>query len=335
MPPTKDRLDVIDARLDRIELALRLKPPKPKSPFGLLRAEIWGKIKTHKTSIITALTISLTISGWFISGWFKYHLDHRDDSFNQAIDARIDGKQQDLSKRLDEISKTVTKTETTLMTLAPIIQDLVRHEMDKQALLPKSEFQSSLPQLKSIIQVAKSENVSVPPKTIQGIQQKLLTSDHNAVDYWPAVATFITYRSALGVQKFGTYSGLPQCTAAEPQATLAEPVSAGQNTIKITPAIYHDCQVVLDSTTTSEAVGRTLSWDNVVFQHCVVIYNGGSITFRPVKIGNEAKINGHLIFENCLFIFATPSALPIDGQGLLRTLLASSTSKANFTLTPG
>ena len=82
-PTNKERLEAIGGRLIPIEIALGLKPPIPHRGWG---SRIYERVVNNRgTSLVLAVILCIATLG-------KYYLDHKDDGFNKAVDARIDCK---------------------------------------------------------------------------------------------------------------------------------------------------------------------------------------------------------------------------------------------------
>jgi hypothetical protein len=119
----QERFAKIEERLNGLETALPVQPPKPSERW-IRRAWTW--IINHKgTSVFLAL---FSIFG---GGYFKYYLDHKNDDFNRNVNDLIDKKLTAVSRQMEQMSRDLTKVETTLDTLRPFIEDLVRKEMGR------------------------------------------------------------------------------------------------------------------------------------------------------------------------------------------------------------
>ena len=130
-PTTKQFIDRMGSRLDSIENALEIKQPAPKSALTIFRAHTWEWTVANRSWIIPVAAIVVAIGGWFGSGIFKYWLDHKDDSFNQTVDRRIDRILKapgGVLATLSDIDRKVDKANTTLDTLQPFIHDVINHQ---------------------------------------------------------------------------------------------------------------------------------------------------------------------------------------------------------------
>ncbi len=194
MATSKERLDGIDSRLDRVDTTLGLKPPKPKSAFVQFRDHLWQKIKTHKGMIIFIVTISVAVGGWFVSGWFKYHLDHRYDFIDGMITKNL-GAPGGAKETLANVQQTVNRIDSTLTTLQPFIHDVILHQFENASNLPIATFRERLPALKNLLSVANNQKVKIDPKIVNQMGGKLTQLPTRPVAYWQAAANLVSYRS--------------------------------------------------------------------------------------------------------------------------------------------
>jgi hypothetical protein len=201
---------------------------------------------------------------------------------------------------------------------------LIRQNIQDYAALPANEFKGTLPDLSSAIAAAKQKNVKVSPKVIGDLQEKLIEST-GSPNFWPAAAEFISYRSALTHEDIANFrKTMPRCLDLQPHpATTAEAISPGEQTVKINPAYYEDCQLQLDSPREDEMISF---WAQrapaLTFRHCLVIYQGGAVR---LELGNWP-----LTFENCLWDLVVSEKPPASGQKVTETLLTSNPDSFKF-----
>jgi hypothetical protein len=210
--PTKNRLNAAEGRLDQIEAALGLQPPKPKSAFRQFREHLWQQINLHKSTIIpiVAIVISATIGigGWFAASSYRYHLDHKDDAFNNSVDKLVDKKldaEGGINKQLRTMSESLTAIKTTLEDLKPLIRDVINHQFESVSTLPTATLQERLPAIQHLVSIAKDEGVKASPKVLGRLTQKLGAASTSAVGFWPVAADFITYRSETFCDKLSKH----------------------------------------------------------------------------------------------------------------------------------
>jgi hypothetical protein len=365
----KQRLADAELRLEQIETALGLKPPKPQSAFRQFRQHLWQQIKANKATILTASGLILAVLGWFGSGWYKYHLDHKDDGFNSAIDHRIDmalGKPGGITQTLGSVQTTVNEVNTTLKALAPFIHDVVQHQFESASKLPTATLQERLPAIQHLLTTAKDQGIKADTPILDALGRKLSTVDTKAASFWPVAADFINYRSQVVLTDIQSLirPDLPNCTDHDPmpmELTIGEEdekawkanesrslsdLSNGKNGTKMVGALYQDCRFTLDSpeeTARMPTLGQGRSYV-LTFRHCQMVYRGGKIALltpdpHPTAITGKGPnrtdvyiLTGQTVrFENCLFLFVLNFQPPREGQWLTEQLLAQSGSRLTVT----
>jgi hypothetical protein len=328
---TKERFEAIDTRLDGIDALLALRV-NPTSRFARVRATAWAWFIANRPWVIPTFAVTVAICGWFAPGLFKAWLDHRNDAFNQAVDARINAvltTSGGVMEKLASIKDDTQKANTTLETLKPFIQTLVQHEMDKAASLPQAKFDRNLPRFADVLAVARSQKAAVSSQAIAQIGKKLSAAQTETSGYWTAASEFITYRSQVAQSVINTRQ-LPSCILQGITRHTTAPMNSGTNvTVPVGPVEYHYCSIALDAPEGMSLLGRALSWGNVIFDHCVISYNGGSINIVPVQIieNSPPKLIGQQIeFADCYFAVSLKSLPPPTGKMLTENLLAATTN---------
>ena len=328
MPPTnKERLDGLENRLGEIEIALGLKPPKPKSAFRQFREHLWQQIKTNKTTIIPIVAIIVAVAGWFASGWFRYYLDHRYDFIDGMISTNLSAK-GGVKETLAAVQQTVNRTETTLATLQPFIQDVINHQFESTSKLSTAALQERLPAVQHLLASARDQRVKADTKVLDALTQKLSAANTSAVGFWPTAAEFISYRSALTHEDLVNLSNsMPKCTDQPPHlATVAQYTPAGSTSLSINPAYYENCQLQLDSREQDAylsywALKVVPTLTPLIFRHCLVTYNGGIV---------QLQLPGPLTFENSLWVFSISGIPPVSGQKVTEMLLVGNPDSFKF-----
>jgi hypothetical protein len=342
MPSTKERFDQIDFRLDRIDEALGLRPPQPKSKFAEFRADLWTKIKAHKGTIIPLTALVLAIPGWFAAAEFKYYLDHKDEDFNNRLDRRISfqlDKSGGISETLRDVKTKVDKADGIITTLGPFVQDIVKHQFEAASKLPEATLRERFPAMQHLLAVANNQQVKVDATTITRLSAKLNVISSNTPNFWPVAAEFINYRSQVSTANFEDLlrPDLPNCIDHDP--TPMQVTDASPNKVTIANAYYQDCRFTLDSASDDAKINWILNYKApaLTFKHCLIVYRGGSfslvvhITNRPSDLQVVGKpqtsilttwTGDTLYFENCLFNFSLPNSPPKQGQEFTKQLLS-------------
>ncbi len=320
MPTTKERLDEIEARLAVVE--------KAGAPAGTTPSRTRGW--TARRKLFSFLVLGVPVVGLLIAVlqlWYPAHIEHVNEDFRLRVDKQVDARLTDVHKNLSDMKDSVNEMKATLDTLKPLIQDLIQRQMNKAAQMPTSELQQNLPQIKSLVEVARRDKVPVNIKTVQAIEEKLRNLPSRTEQFWQVSADLISYRSlAHGLDYTSTWTApLAKCADFEPHpSTLAEAIGPGEQTVKVNPAYYENCRVQLDSAEENEKIsGYAKRYVGLTFRRCLVIYRGGPVNIR---LGL-----GALNFENCLLdltIYRTP---PVSGQKVTEFLLAKNIESFKLT----
>lgn len=190
-----------DAALNVNELDRRLKLLEKKvesrAPRESWYRRSWNLANRHP-AIAVIVAILTCIVGLFASPYISHWIEHRDDALDAAIDARIAkslSNKDGVQDTLQQIRQQTAQTSTTLETIKPFIEDIVRREMEHRASLSQPEFNQSLPSFAHTLAVARVEKTALAPATLEKLNSKLAQSDASAPAYWLAVANLITYRS--------------------------------------------------------------------------------------------------------------------------------------------
>jgi hypothetical protein len=312
MAAKKDQFADLNGRIDALRDELRT-ISRPKS----WPAKLYELAINHKgTSIILAIVLCIvSIVG---GGYFKYWLDHKDEAWNSRLDGRIDtilSSKGGIKESLANVQQTVSSTDNTLKTLAPFIQDVIRHQFENASKLPTATLRERLPGVRNLLAVAKNQDVKIEPGIAASLSKKLLQIQPDASDFWQVAGALISYRSSLlvGSSRNWAVINFPPCPNtgtvdldstpnASAQALGPDGKPTGQAG-RIQRIGYQDCYVELD--------GRKISrWD---CKRCLIRYSGGPLSMRDVR------------FQDCLFVFDFGLGQPPspDGQRLSETLLAS------------
>jgi hypothetical protein len=160
-----------EKRLKQLESDLPFHPSPAASGQGRL-SRAWTWITKHKATSIL-LSVFLTLASIFGSGYFKNYLDHKDDSTVTIADKETS---KNVTPLLNDLDRKVTETQTTLKTLQPFIEDLVRREMDGASALPRAELQKKLPRIRDVVSVARVQRVAVDQRVVARLGNNLFRS---------------------------------------------------------------------------------------------------------------------------------------------------------------
>jgi hypothetical protein len=226
------------------------------------------------------------------------------------VDSRVEMKLKEPISVLSDQAKTLARIDAKLNEVGDLLKIVTADRLKRIAEMPDAEFGSALPELGTVLLAAKSEGFSAPGPIVKTISSRLSGIDSSAPAYWGTAVALINYRS------LSPSVALPDCLNAPPVVRLAEPVEAFQTTIKVTPAIYENCRIDLDSPTSAAVRKFFLNFSGLELRRCHVVYRGGPLLFPEGAAGS-------VVFANCTFEFSVPGPPPVRAQQLLNGLLAS------------
>jgi hypothetical protein len=234
---------------------------------------------------------------------FNSYFDDRlkSDGSVLVINDHIDHKLAQPIKDLQQISINVEKIN-------------YRLELQDNAVMKSQAFKNSLPGLADTLKQSEKINVQVSPGVSDGIRHNLQITDKAAPGYWQATSQFISYQSAQeSKQSLNPQSqSLPPCNMDNNQiATLAEPMTASQTTMKLNTVPFENCEVVLDSPEAQRRFLRVLGVIDIEFVHCRIVYRGGPILFPAQALPGRKTMS--LIFKDGVYDLATPNVPHKDG----------------------
>jgi hypothetical protein len=351
MPTNKELLEDHEKRIKQVEGELHLRPAEPKKTLWERKQE-WVRSNPGISILLPIALACMTIFG-------GYWLNHRKEWWNEDVDRRVQivmDKPGGIKETLANIQTTVNKTETTLNTLAPFINELINHQFESASKLPTKTLQERLPALQHLFAVARDQEVKVDTKILNSLTQKLTEVNTNANGFWPATAEFISYRSAVVSSPVG--ANLRNCSDQEPKPARVVDVqqgaaAGGLNQIHFSMNEYDNCKFTLDSPKDDNKVNSLIASvaPFLSFHHCLIVYRGGQVNLIlavqnvPYKVtyrdpgtressGSETTFftGATLRFQDCIFDFSTLAPPPQKGQEVTKILLAQSASLADIKL---
>jgi hypothetical protein len=277
----------------------------PEEVEGMSREQDAHNKRTYRLSVI-----AIVVSAFLGAGNLTYQAIR--DHFNNASSGVRFGK-------IETALRLLTGT------VAPQLQKAVDDSL-ANALLDQIKAPAQMDYAKTVIHQLREAKVSLPNNGIQQTTQyveDLVQARAGAPQTWSMAAEFISYRSEV-LKKWGD-SNLPACDEAVGKGFVS---AKGSHQITHGPMVFSYCKIILDSPEATISLSTNLSFADVVFEHCAVFYNGGSIVLFPVKVATDspAKLLGSVSFNDCLFTFSLSTAPPPDGQKLTRALLAASSN---------
>lgn len=305
----RERFAEIEDRLKNIEIALELKPPKPPIPQKTSWAHKYEWAINHKgTALIWALI--LCVVGIIGGGLFKYHLDHKDDSFNEAVDKRVDGKLSPTTAKLSELGERMARVEGKLDVL------IIR----SAAAQPSNQQNTQL--VKDVLAAANVRGEKLDPAIIADAGTKFIDAANKSPNAWNAALTLVNYRSSLNI-----YSRAVQGVAVPANASVVFSVRRVPG--KSLPTMF-DLPTPVDVSDSAryEDIGENLN-QQLKFGTAQLILKGGAtsldgkylkhVIFDSVEIHYSGKpLNlQDVIFFNCTFVFDNTQPARSLGQAIL------------------
>jgi hypothetical protein len=111
------------------------------------------------------------------------------------VDHRIDTKSTDSKQKLDRIDATVARMDEKLNGISNLAVIIIQNELKRLSLLSPKELNDTLPQVQTILTVAKTEKVPQPKDALNEIRLRLANSKAHADQFWGAAGALISYRS--------------------------------------------------------------------------------------------------------------------------------------------
>jgi hypothetical protein len=278
MPLTiKERLEGIEGRLGQVETLLRVRPSTPRSALQRFRKHLWEQIKKYKGTVIPLVAISVGVLGWFVSGWFKYYLEHKYDFVNEMVSTNLNAK-GGINDKLGQIQQTVTSTKATLDTLQPFIHDIIQRQFENVAKLRTGALILRIPALENLVAVAKNQKVTVNPNTVTEVGIKLVDASRQNAKVSDAVLRWLEYKSFNN----SFFSFLPD--------TTNEPTFTDRYVINI-PESAHPPSILLKGKATADVAAQTgyIGQDRnkgLTFGPAWIVMEGGEVGLDDIEMRN-------------------------------------------------
>jgi len=272
----KERLDDHESRIEQVEAALGLIPPKPKTPFQTFRDHVAQQIHAHWKTVLPVVAVCLTIFGWFVVPLIKQYMDHKYDFINTMIADNLTAK-GGINEKLGQIQQTVTSTKATLDTLQPFIHDVIQHQFESTSKLPVSTLQERLPAVKHLVEAAQDQQVKIDPTLVTSISKHFLQIPKRESDYWQAAGSLISYNS-FNSNSWALPASLPDCMDSEPRSMATFTVKSSAGNLPLDLGAYENCRLTLDSNRDGERLEQLLhKFATLWFSQCEIIYRGGTL----------------------------------------------------------
>jgi hypothetical protein len=286
LPTQKERLEKVEGALVTIQQALGL---RPKTTWrGWLR-ERKGVIAVAATFLIAIGAVIVAYLAWWQPQWRH----HADSDLEQQVNNQIDTALK--QHHFDSLAGDVSTMKGQLTEVSGYIKILVESQIKRIGALTPGDFKNSLPEVKSVMGIAKVVQVSAP-REVQKVRLALAHYHVDTPEYWEASSAMINYLSPPVPQ------GLPECANVDKLSIQAQRPDGSPGKIFSTDSIF-DNGCFLDLDKHDRIVGFACD-------RCAVRYSGGPLTLSNVQ------------FKNCIYLFSVKDTTPPIGKLLAREILA-------------
>jgi len=311
MPTKREQFEDIASRLDAVETALGLQS-KPESAMSRL----WGWIKANKVSLIPVTALILTVAGWFVSTWFKYHLDHKDDSFNAAVDKRIDDKLSPTTAKVSELREQMARVEGKLDVLI----------LRAAANLP-TDYQNAKLAKETLI-AAKTRGDRIDLSVIADAGAKFVNVAKASSQSWDTALAFLNYRSFL--------TSLDRTSPIPTDAKRTEPTTyqIPDGNIIEGPVLSDFGSSQAPDTPQVRTLGAPNLNEKVKLGPAFVLLDGGAMVLDGLYLKRVVFRNTHILYrggalvmDNVYFVNCTFDVIQkSQGQSFARAILSPNSS---------
>jgi hypothetical protein len=307
------RFDVLDGRITQLE--------QHRSANSGATRDVWVK----RNSYWLWPVITLLIGSGVVGGFFRWF-------FGDLVDHQIDSKLSAPIAQLGDQKTTLARIDTRLNDISELLKIVVQNEMKRVAALAQEDFNKNLGTVKTVLSIAKTEQINSPTDTVADIKEKLQKANEKSPEFWNAAAALVNYASTKPV------TPLKDCVTEPPAGRVTglkpDPNNPNQTIVSYTTLTYSDCKIELDDPRAIKRYQEALPSFSLVLRHCVIVYRGRPIVV-PLPPG-VTKMVGKILFEDCIFDIVPTADLPEIGKTLVEALLnAADLKHAVFTFSNG
>jgi hypothetical protein len=279
----------------------------------------WIKRNVAMVAIIASL-FGGSVTASLINWWREHSTKDLRFQINEAIDEKLTKPTETLNHHTEQLSA----IKTSIDDLKHDLDLLLKKELELASRLPQKQFERNLELVAADFVLAHDNRTMLDHDLISEIRRRLTSSSANSAPYWHAATSFVTYNSVPlpGPAK------LPSCLDKPPVVRLAKDIDATQTTIELTPAIYENCELVLDSVGAANVRAYFLNFTGLELRKCRVIYHGGDLLF-PVGRSGTMK------FVDCTFVLDVPGEPPNRAKPLIQALVAADDLRTVSVKVPG
>lgn len=193
-------------RMLRVETALGL---IPKPSFREWLRQNWKQLAGAFVGIVALVVGNFA---WWQPRQVQLK-QHADKDLAQQIDNQIEAKFQ--QHHFDDLVSDLKTMKGRMEEISGYLKIIVETDVKRIAGLPIKDFDANLDKVKTVLSVAKDEQVSVPGKTVGSIKSKLREANHNRAGFWGAATALVNFESPPAS------SSLSDCLAMPPVISVS------------------------------------------------------------------------------------------------------------------
>lgn len=265
-------------------------------------------------------------SGWFTVAAFVLGSGFILKVADGWIDSRISVSMKEPLGKIGEQGQDLSEIKGQLKEISGLLHIVVQKQLKSVATLPQAEFNRRLDEVKTVLAVARSQEVKAPDENVtESIRSKIADSDEDLDQYWGAAAAVVNYESASSTPS------LPDCLSSPPKEKLfPNAFKLGEKKMTYSqPFTYSNCQIELDEPRAGALYAQVLTGGAALrFYECVIRYRGRPVIIPPARY----TLHGELQFIDCIFDLEIPQSRPPKLGELLiaKAIRASSISNVVF-----
>lgn len=310
--PKDNRFDGIHERIDSLSAELAL----TRKDVAEHRQENTSAAKVNVAPSKNESWIK-KYSGWFTAAALVFGSGIILKVADGWIDSRIGLSMKEPSEKIVAQGQSLSEIKGQLKEISGLLHIVVQKQMKTVAMLPQAEFNVRLAEVKTVLAIAKSQDVKAPDERVaESIRSKVADSDEDLDQYWGAAAAVINYESPP------LTPSLPDCLDSFPTTKrIPDALVWGTKKMTITqPFTYSHCRIELDDPRAGQLYAQTLSRGTLRFYDCLIRYRGRQVSVPATQHG----LFGELRFINCVFDLDLPVGRPPKlGEQLIAQAISS------------
>lgn len=269
------------------------------------KPENWFKRNSYWISPVVA-SVGLVLGTGFLMRYFTL-----------TVDSEISSKLHDPITDISDLKRDVAVIRKSQDDTQALLRIVIANDSKRISAMSQRDFQDRLPEVRAVLNAAKSTRTEVAPVAFGEIRSKLEQSNRSEPEFWPTAASLINYVSATPAPTVE----LADCLNSPP-ILVGVNTTAGSKIVTHGPNVYSNCKIDLDDPRASVVFGHSLSLADLEFRRSLIVYRG-----RPIIIQLGAPPLNHLVgkfvFIDCVFNIQSPSNPSLSGKKLIESLLAA------------